>query len=85
MDESFRPAGDAVEQTLEYEMRLVREAIAMVAQGGAPRVTLAGLRLAEPLLDPARRLATEYGVRIVPLWTSDEAGLDLALEPLADG
>jgi len=85
MDGSVEPGGAAIERTLEFEMRLVREAIAMVAQGRSPRVTLAGLRLAESLLDPAQRLASEHGVRVVPLWTSDEAGLDLALEPLTSG
>jgi hypothetical protein len=71
-------------RTLEREMRLVREAIAVVADGVSPRVTVAGLRLGEQLLDPGRRLAAEAGVRLVPLWHADEAGVDIAIEREAD-
>jgi hypothetical protein len=65
-------------------MRLVREAIAVVAFGVSPRVIVASLRLGDQLLDPARRLASEAGVRLVPLWHSDEAGVDIAIERIAD-
>jgi hypothetical protein len=67
------------------ELDLVREAVAMVATGGAPRVVLGGLRFGEQLLEPARRMAAGRRVRIVPLWTTDEAGLDLAIERDVDG
>ena len=56
----------------------------MVAAGGAPRVVLAGLRFGEQLLAPARAMAGEAGVRIVPLWTADDAGADLAVERIDD-
>lgn len=65
---------------LEHEMTMIREAVAMVASGGAPRVTVAGLRFGEELLGPARRLAAGQGVRIVPLFTADEQGADLRVE-----
>jgi hypothetical protein len=64
----------------EAEVRLVREAIAMVASGGARRVVLAGISFGEPLLDLARRLALEAGVRLVPLWRADGAGAEIAIE-----
>ena len=80
MDEVEDQLAQVVPATLEHEMRLVREAIAMVASGGAPRVILAGINFAETLLDPARRLALEAGVRLVPLWRADEAGADIAIE-----
>jgi hypothetical protein len=70
----------AVARTLESEMDLIRHAIAMVAGGGASRVTVANLRLAETLLAPAILLAAETGVRLVPLWTADDAGLDITIE-----
>ena len=71
---------DEVARTLEHEMRLVREAIALVASGGAPRVIVASLRLGGQLIDPGRRLAAESGVRLVPLWHADEHGVDIAIE-----
>jgi hypothetical protein len=75
-DQSSAPVG----RTLDHEMKLVRDAIAMVAGGGAPRVVVAGLRFGETLLAPARSLATQAGVRVVPLWMPDDAGADIAVE-----
>lgn len=71
---------EVVPTTLEHEMRLVREAISMVASGGAPRVSVAGLRFGDVLLEPARRLAREAGVDLVPLWSADDAGVDIMVE-----
>ena len=67
---------------LERERRLVNEAIAMVAVGAAPRVVVASLKHSQALLDPARRLALEAGVRIRPLWRENGAGVDLAVEQI---
>ena len=80
MDDVEDRVAQVVPATLEHEMRLIREAIAMVASGGAPRVVVAGINFGETLLDPARRLALEAGVRLVPLWRADEAGADIAIE-----
>lgn len=71
-------------RTLEIEMRLVRDAIAMVASGSSPRVVLAGLRFGEALLASGRLQATEAGVRLVPLWMPDDAGADIAVERITD-
>ena len=73
-------AADAIATTLDHELLLIREAIIMVASGGSPRVVVAGLRLAGPLIDPGSRLAQAAGVRLVPLWWADETGADLAIE-----
>jgi hypothetical protein len=73
-------APDDVARILERELRLVREAVALVAQGVSPRVTVAGLRLGWRLLDPGQRLAAQAGVRLVPLLHADEAGVDIAIE-----
>jgi hypothetical protein len=75
---------EAVPVTVEHEATLIRDAIALVASGGAPRVVVAGLRLGDALLPTARRMALEAGVRIVPLWRADEAGLDVAVERLPE-
>jgi hypothetical protein len=84
MDESADQTATRVGRTLEHEMGLVREAIAMVATGGLRRVVVGGLRFGEALLVPARALATESGVRLIPLWTPDDAGADIAVERIDD-
>jgi hypothetical protein len=84
MDRAPDESTARVGRTLEYEMTLVREAIAMVAGGGSPRVTVAGLRFGESLLATARGLATEAGVRLVPLWMPDDFGADIAVERIED-
>jgi hypothetical protein len=58
---------------LESEIRLIDEAIAMVALGAAPRVDVAGIRFAADLLDQARRHALEAGVRVRPILSDGEA------------
>ncbi len=78
-----RPVDPAI-PTLDHELGLVRSAIAMVASGGAPRVSLGGLQFGEQLIETARALALEAGVRIVPIWTSDEGGADMRVERIAD-
>lgn len=71
---------DALRQRLDGELRLVEEAIRFVAAGGAPRVTVAGLRLGEAILEAARRLAADAGVQIVPLWVLDDGWVDIRVE-----
>lgn len=85
MDQPTDLSAAGVGRTLDYEMGLVREAIAMVARGGAPRVVLGGLHFGESLLATAAGLATEAGVRLVPLWMPDDAGADIAVERITDG
>ena len=84
MDQSPDQSDPRVGRALEREMSLVREAIEMVARGASPRVTLAGLRFGQALLASARGLATEAGVRLVPLWKPDDAGADIAVERVTD-
>ena len=74
-----RPA-EVVAATLDRELQLVREAIAMVALGGSRRVIVAGIHFGDVLLEPGRQLAHEAGVRLTPLWRADEAGVDVAVE-----
>ena len=84
MDQSGDRSTAQVGRTLEIEMRLVRDAIAMVASGGSPRVVLGGLRFGEALLASGRLLATEAGVRLVPLWMPDDVGADIAVERITE-
>jgi len=66
--------------TGEREMQLLREAIAMVAIGAAPRVVVAGIHHAAVVVDPARRLAIESGVRLNLLRLEHDTA-DLMVEP----
>jgi hypothetical protein len=43
-----------------------------------------GLRFGEALLSRSQLLATEAGVRLVPLWMPDDAGADIAIERIAN-
>ncbi len=76
------PADAALERQLDGELRLVYEAILLVAAKGAPRVTVAGLRLGEAILDSARRLASDAGVRVEPIWAPGEHRIDIRVEAL---
>ena len=77
-----RTSGRAYTAAIERETQLVREAIALVAGGGSPRVVVAGIRYGATLLDAARRLALEAGVCVIPLWKDDHAGADIVVEPI---
>lgn len=73
-------ADQVVPRTLELEMQLIREAIAMVASGASRRVVVASIQFGESLLDPARQIALQAGVHLVPLWKADYASPDIAVE-----
>jgi hypothetical protein len=85
--DSVRPAldSDQVRAGLDREVRLVMEAILLVSSGGSPRVTVAGLHYAEQVLDASRSMATTRRARLIPLWTDDERGADVAVESLDAG
>ena len=53
----------------------------MVAIGASPRVVVAGIRYGETLLDDARRMALEAGVRVNPIWRADR-GADIVVVPI---
>jgi hypothetical protein len=84
----MRPVGngpaEAVPAALEREIGLIRDAIALVAAGRAPRVVVAGLSLGDQLLPSAQRMADEAGVRLVPNWGADEEGVQIAVERLPE-
>ena len=66
----------------ERELRMVREAIAMVASGASPRVVVAGISRGNEILEVARRLGLESGVRVNRLSQREHTGADLAVEPI---
>jgi hypothetical protein len=67
-------------RTVERELALVQDAIDLVASGRSRRVVVAGLRLGDAILEQARAVARDAGVLVVPLWTTDESGTDIAVE-----
>ncbi|MEP7378405.1 MAG: hypothetical protein ABI725_02470 [Chloroflexota bacterium] len=66
----------------ERELRMVREAIVMVASGASPRVVVAGISAGDQILDAARRLGLESGVRVNRLSQHEDRGADLAVEAI---
>lgn len=62
----------------------MREAIALVASGGARRVLIAGLRFGDDIVDPAREGALEAGLRIRSIARASGGGIDLAVEAIAE-
>jgi diphthamide synthase (EF-2-diphthine--ammonia ligase) len=80
MDQRGDQTAERVPATVDKELQLIREGIALVASGRAPRTIVAGLLLSEALLDPAGRMAREAGVTLTPLWHTDDSGVDFAIE-----
>jgi hypothetical protein len=79
-DTAEDPSRLVTQLAIERELATIRGAIEMVADGSSPRVVLGGLRFAEEILPLARAYAAGLGVRVVPLWTADDAGADLTVE-----
>lgn len=72
---------DLVRRTIDHELELIHEAIAMVASGASPRVVVASMRFSDELLDEARVAASRAGVHLTPLWSLDETNRSIAVEP----
>ncbi|HEY7702102.1 MAG TPA: hypothetical protein VIB02_07275 [Candidatus Limnocylindrales bacterium] len=83
MDQRGDRTGDRVPATVDNELQLIREGIALVASGRAPRTIVAGLLLSNAILDSAVQMAHEAGVRLTPLWHTDDSGLDFSIEPIS--
>ena len=66
----------------ERELRMAREAIAMVASGVSPRVVIAGIRYGDEILESARRLGLDAGVRVNPIRQQQRQAADLVVEPI---
>jgi hypothetical protein len=73
----------AIARGQERELRMAREAIAMVASGATRRVVIAGIRHGEQILESARRMGLESGVRVNTLRAHND-GADLVIEPIYD-
>jgi hypothetical protein len=82
MDRTRAARARSVALAEERELRMVREAIAMVALGASPRIVVAGIRHGDDILVAARRLALDAGVRVNRLSQREGPGADLAVEPI---
>jgi hypothetical protein len=72
-----RPDTGDVQRTLDREVELLTSAVRLVATGGAPSTTVAGLRLAEAAMAIVAPIAREQGVVMDMLWGPDERGCDV--------
>jgi hypothetical protein len=66
----------------EHELHLVRGAIDLIASGGARRVTLVAMQVAEAILPAAQALAREQGVVVRAVWRQAGTRCDIAVEPI---
>jgi hypothetical protein len=80
VDHAITPPDTVIPASVERELTLIADAIALVRGGASTRVVVAGLRLADQILPRARMMASEAGVRVVPLWGADEHLTDIAVE-----
>lgn len=65
---------------LDLELRLVADAVEVVAQGRSARVTIGGIRFGDVLLVEAQRMAAAAGLVALALYSVDESWADLVIE-----
>ena len=80
METHARAPREITARTVERELALVHDAIDLVASGRSRRVVVAGLRLGDAIQGQVEAVARAAGVVVVPLWTTDESGTDIAVE-----
>jgi hypothetical protein len=80
MEPTPEAAEDAVGSPLDGELRLLREAILLVASTATPRVVVAGLRFGDLLVDACIRMADGAGVRVSPVRSAGSGRLGFAIE-----
>jgi hypothetical protein len=73
---------DETVRRLAAEVQEVRSALAMVASGGASRVTLTGLRFGEELMARFTHHAEAEGIVLEPIYWPDDAGCDLIVRAI---
>ena len=77
MAEADPPTTYEIQRTIDREVELLTGAIYLVAAGGAPSATVAGLRLGEAAMAVVAPLAADRGLILEPLWGADEGGVDV--------
>jgi hypothetical protein len=71
-------------QSIGREVELISGAIDMVASGGSPAITLAGLEFGPALVQAWSDRATAAGVALEPLWHPDDTGCDIRVQRALD-
>lgn len=66
--------------TIEHELHMIREAVAMVASGRSQRIVLASLQFGNELLPRAQAIASSAGVRASAVWTLDKRPHSIVIE-----
>jgi hypothetical protein len=79
MDARERPNDSSVERRLAQELHELSAAIEMVAGGTADRMSLAGLRFGEQVLERLRDEAELRGVTLEPRWWQEDEGCDIVV------
>ena len=77
-------AAERVTARLDLELSLIADAIELVRRDSSQRVTVAGIRFGSELLERARALAAQAGLRASGLYGADESGTDLVIERVSD-
>jgi hypothetical protein len=77
-----KPDPEETRRRLAAEVQEVRGALALVASGGASRVTLTGLRFGEELMARFNHHAEAEGIRLEPIFWPDDAGCDLIVRTI---
>ncbi len=80
MEPTPEAAEDDVGSLLDGELRLLREAIMLVASSATPRVVVAGLRYGDLIVDACIRMADDAGVRVSPIRSAGSGRLGFAIE-----
>ncbi len=75
---------DETRRQIAFEMRNVTGAVALVASGGATRVTVAGLRFGEQVVAQLQAEAAAEGIRLEPVYWDDDAGCDVIARKIDD-
>jgi hypothetical protein len=73
-------ADGTFETELEIELGVVRDAVLLVATGGARRVIVANLQHGRVVMEPALAIARQAGVSLGGLPTADGRRVDLVVE-----
>jgi hypothetical protein len=77
-----RPDPEETRRRLAAEVQEVQGALALVASGGASRVTLTGLRFGEELMARFNHHAEAEGIVLEPIYWPDDAGCDLIVRTI---
>ncbi len=74
----------AFEMELEMELAVARDAVLLVASGGARRVVVANLQHGRVIAGPAQAIAREAGVSLETISTVDPRRVDFVVEASPD-